>query len=60
MSQDQTTIWVKQRAVRKHIKPARLIFVGSVGIIKALGNKNMTKERLYKGFGILLSINVLK
>ena len=60
MSQEQTTIWVEQRAVRKRIKPTRLIFVGSVGVIKALGHKNVTKERLYKSLGAFLSRNVLK
>ena len=60
VSQDQTTVWIEQRAVRKRIKPTRLIFASSVGIVKTLSNKNVTKERLYKSLGTLLSRNVLK
>ena len=32
----------------------------SVGVIKALSNKNVAKKRLYKSLGALLSRNVLK
>ena len=52
--QDQTTVWIEQRTVRKRIKPARLNVASSVGIVKTLSNKNVTKERLYKSFGTLL------
>ena len=32
----------------------------SIGVIKALGNKNVAEERLYKSFGTLLRRNMLK
>ena len=60
VSQDQTTVWIEQRAVRERIKPARLNVASSVGIVKTLSNKNVTKECLHKSFGTLLSKNVLK
>ena len=60
VSQDQTTVWIEQRAVRKRIKPARLNVASSVGIVKTLSNKNVTKKRLHKSFGTLLRRNVLK
>ena len=58
--QDQTTVWIEQRAVRERIKPARLNFASSVGIVKTLSNKNVTKKRLHKSFGTLLRRYVLK
>ena len=60
VSQDQTTVWIEQRAVRERIKPARLNVASSVGVIKALSNKNVTKKRLHKSFGTLLRRYVLK
>ena len=60
VSQDQTTVWIEQRAVRERIKPARLNVASSVGIVKTLSNKNMTKECLHKNFGTLLRRYVLK
>ena len=60
VSQDQTTVWIEQRAVRERIKPARLNFASSVGIVKTLSNKNVTKKRLHKSFGTLLRRYVLK
>ena len=60
VSQDQTTVWIEQRAVRERIKPTRLNVASSVGIIKTLSNKNVTKKRLHKSFGTLLRRYVLK
>ena len=60
VSQDQTTVWIEQRAVRERIKTARLNFASSVGAIKTLSNKNMTKKRLHKSFGTLLRRYMLK
>ena len=60
VSQDQTTVWIEQRAVRERIKPARLNFASGVGTTKTLSNKNVTKECLHKSFGTLLRGYVLK
>ena len=60
MSQDQTTIWIEQRAIEEHVKSTRLNVASNVGVIKTLSNKNVTKKRLHKSFGTLLRRYVLK